>query len=326
MHDSRRFQVLSLDGGGVRGIFVAAILAGLEEDLGYPIADRFDLIVGTSTGGIIALGLAAGIPARELVEFYVSRKAAVFPRGLRPRWARGLWRAKYTPEPLERALREVLGDRLLGASTVPLVIPSYDIGENTVHLFKTSHHERLRRDHKIPMWQVGMATAAAPTFFPTYALPGQRSRLVDGGVWANNPVMVGVAEAVSMFGCSLDALRVLSIGTTTELTSRGRHLDNAGLLRWARRPGAVDLLMRGQSIGAFTQAQHLVGLDRVHRLDPIVPDQAALDRCEADELIARASHHSRVFSPTFVSTFGDHSPRPYTPFHGVNSAGATPCS
>lgn len=321
MDDQQRFQVLSLDGGGVRGIFVAALLAALEDDLGGAVAAHFDLVVGTSTGGVIALGLGAGLTPRQILEFYVARKAAIFPNRLRWRSVRAMWWAKYGPDPLEAALRDVFGNRLLGESVVPLVIPSYDIGQNTVHLFKTSHHERLRRDHRIPMWQVAMATTAAPTYFPTFRLPQHQVRLVDGGVWANNPVLVGIAEAVSMFERSLDAIRVFSVGTTNDLETRGRRHDNAGLLRWARRPGAIDILMRGQSIGAVTQAQHLVGPEHVHRLDPVVPKQAALDHCDADELIGHASHFSRVFSPTFQSTFSKHSPRPYTPFHGIHSIG-----
>lgn len=173
------------------------------------------------------------------------------------------------------------------------------------------------------MWQVAMATSAAPTYFPTFELPGDHVRLVDGGVWANNPTLVGVAEAISMFGRSLDDLKVLSLGTTAELRARRSALDDAGLLRWVRKPGAVDLIMRGQSIGAFTETQHLLGPSRVFRLDPIVRDQAALDRCDADELIAHAAHHSRAFAPVFESEFGSHRPDPYMPFHGFNSkAGA----
>lgn len=321
-----RFQILSIDGGGIRGIFVAAILAALEDDLDQPVADSFDLITGTSTGGIIALGLGAGLSPRDILDFYVAEKTKVFANPLKARTVSWAWWAKYRAQPLARAVRDVFGERLLGDSRMPLVIPSFDIGENTVHLFKTSHHDRLRRDHRIPMWQVAMATTAAPTFFPTYRLPGYEARLVDGGVWANNPIMVGVAEAVSMFDQPLDSLRILSIGTTSDLKIRGKSLDNAGFLRWAKRPGAIDLLMRGQSVGAFTQAQHLVGPEKVHRIDPLVAEQAALDECDADELVARASHHSRIFSPTFSDVFAGHIPPPFAPFHGVNSKGEARCS
>jgi patatin-like phospholipase/acyl hydrolase len=281
-------------------------------------------VVGTSTGGIIALGLGAGLSPREILEFYVEEKGRIFANPLGWRRLRHPFVAKYGPKALERALRRVFGATLLGESRVPLVIPSYDVGENAVHLFKTAHHPRLRRDHRVEMWTVGMATSAAPTYFPTFRLPGDHVRLVDGGVWANNPAMVGVTEAVSMFGQPLESVRVLSIGTTASARTRPRRLDNAGVLRWARGPNVVEVLLNGQSAGAFAQVQHLVGEGNAHRLNPVAPDElAALDTCEADGLIAKAAHHSRVFCPTFETEFATHTPVPYIPHHGpLAEAGA----
>lgn len=319
-----RFQVLALDGGGVRGIFAAALLAGLEADTGRPVVEHFDLVVGTSTGGIIALGLGAGLTPREILDFYVEEKARIFANPLGWRKLRHPFVAKYRPKALEAALRRVFGETLLGESGVPLVIPSYDIGENAVHLFKTPHHPRLKRDHRVPMRAVGMATSAAPTYFPTFQLPGDEVRLVDGGVWANNPAMVGVTEAVSMFGQPLETIHVLSIGTTASARARPRRLDNAGLLRWVRGPNVVEVLLNGQSAGAFAQVQHLVGPEHAHRLNPIAPDGLAeLDRCDAAGLIAKGAHHSRVFCPTFEASFVGHTPAPYSPHHGpLAQAGA----
>ena len=321
-----RFQILAIDGGGVRGIFSAAVLAGLEEDLGRPIVDQFDLVVGTSTGGIIALGLGAGLTPRQILEFYVSRKARIFKNPYGWRRIRTPFVAKYRRAPLERALRETFGNTLLAESRVPLVVPSYNLGENAVYLFKTPHHSRLRRDHKVPMWQVGMATAAAPTYFPTFRLPGDEVRLIDGGVWANNPAMVGVVEAVSMFDRSLEEIRVLSVGATSSAHARSARLDNAGILRWARAPHVVDVLLRGQSVGAFAQVQHLIGPANAHRLDPAVPDQAALDSCDARDLIGRAAHHSRIFCPIFEAEFGGHTPVPYAPHQGALAKAGAACT
>jgi uncharacterized protein len=320
---SGRFQVLAIDGGGVRGIFAAALLAGLEADLGCSVHDVFDLTVGTSTGGIIALGLGAGLSPREILDFYLAEKSHIFADPLRFRALRHLLVAKYSPAPLEKALRDTFGETLLGQSRAPLVIPAYDLGENAVHLFKTPHHPRLRRDHKIPMWAVAMATAAAPTYYPTFRLPGEEARLIDGGVWANNPAMVGVTEAVSMFGRGLNELRVLSLGTTASVRARQSRLDNAGVLRWARGPNVVEVLLRGQSAGAFAQVQHLIGAEHAHRLDPIAPEQAALDRCDARELIGKASHYSRLFSPTFDAVFAGHVPAPYAPLHSAHAKAGT---
>lgn len=320
-----RFQVLAFDGGGVRGIFTAALLAGLEEDLGRPVSQHFDLIVGTSTGGIIALALGAGLTPAEILDFYVSEKDRIFPNRWRWRSARQLFAAKYPSRPLERSLKRVFGTTLIGESKVPLVIPTYNIGENDVYLFKTPHHPHLRRDYKVPMWAAAMATSAAPTFFPAFRLPADHVRLVDGGVWANNPAMVGVTEAVSMFGRRLEDVRVLSLGTTSSAKTRRSRLDNGGLPQWVRGPNVVNVLLNGQSTGAFTQVQHLIPREHAHRLNPPAPDELSkLDACDARDLIAKAAHHSRIFCPTFEQSFGSHTPRPYVPVYGPDPKEGAP--
>lgn len=312
-----RFQVLALDGGGIRGIFSAALLDGLETITGTRVLDHFDLVVGTSTGGIIALALAAGFTPAEIVDVYVDEMRSIFPGPQPLRRVRHLFRSMYSSKGLERVARLLLGDRLLGESPVPLVVTSFDIGENCVHLFKTPHATRLRRDHTIPMWQVAMATAAAPTFFPAFCLPHDESRLIDGGVWANNPALVGVTEAVSMFGQPLETIRVFSVGTTNSTAARHRKLDRGGLVQWIRSPNVVDILMSGQSAGAFNQVQHLIGRERAHRLNPAAPaGLASFDRVDARDLRGKASHHSRNFSPVFDAEFADHWALPYTPALG----------
>jgi patatin-like phospholipase/acyl hydrolase len=314
--DGRRFTVLSIDGGGVRGIFAAAVLASLERDTGTRITDHFDLVVGTSTGGIIALGLGAGMSPEEILALYLDNADSIFPAWRRSILARplSLVRAKYKADGLRRVVQQVFGDTLMCESTVPLVIPSYNIGENAVYLFKTPHHERLRRDWIVPMWRVAMATTAAPTFFPAYSLPGDHVRLVDGGVWANSPSMVGIVEAVSMFGQPLEQIRLLSLGTTVAASYRPRRLDRGGLLHWVRSLNVAQVLLAAQSQGAFTASEHLLGRGRAFRLNPPAPESLArLDAADARDLLASAAHHSRDFCPMFAAEFGSHQRGPYTP-------------
>jgi len=314
--NDEQFSVLSIDGGGVRGIFVAAVLDRLERDIGTAIADHFDLIVGTSTGGIIALGLGAGMSPGEILDLYVGNMSSIFPPRRRGAMVRplSLIRAKYKPDGLREVVHKAFGDKLLCDSGVPLVIPSYNIGENDVYLFKTPHHERLRRDWSVPMWQVAMATSAAPTFFPAYSLPDEHVRLVDGGVWANNPSMVGIVEAVSMFGQPLETIRLLSLGTTVAAAHRPRNLDHGGLIQWVRSPNVAQVLMTGQSRGAFTQAEHLLRQGNAFRLNPPAPESLVkLDVADSRELLAAAAHHSRNLSPVFATHFASHQRRKYTP-------------
>jgi len=155
----QRFQIMALDGGGIRGIFSAAVLAHIEEDLNLDITEHFDLIAGTSTGGVIALGLGVGMRPREILRFYVDKGPVIFANGLITS-LRHLWRNKNNSDGLEKALKECFGDTLLGSCCKRLVIPSYNIGEDDVYLFKTPHHERLTRDYKVPVWKVAMATCA----------------------------------------------------------------------------------------------------------------------------------------------------------------------
>ena len=298
-------------------MFIAAVMAKLEDDLGYPVCSRFDLIVGTSTGGIIALGLGCGYDARAILETYVSSQSRIF--GTNTVWPKlKMWFGpKYSQAGLRETVQSLFGARLLGESTHRLVIPAYNLDENKVHIFKTPHHPRLRRDFRTPMWAVAMATSAAPTYFAPFTLPEEHIRLVDGGVWANNPCMVGVTEAVSVLGHRLEDVRLLSVGTTLSITPRKPSADKKGALRWLCEPSFKDIFLHGQSIAAFNEAVHLLGEDRAHRLNPVAPSElASLDHCNAERLIAKAAAFSREFCPTFEKVFGGHTPSPYKPMYG----------
>lgn len=299
----KSFQILSLDGGGIKGLFSAAILAFLEKDHDITITDHFDLIVGTSTGGIIALGLGKGLRPCEIVSFFIEDGRKIFPSGFLSEGIQYV-KHKFDPQNLEYALKDRFGETRLADSIKPLVVPAYNMGEDDIYLFKTPHHERLKRDWRVPMWKVAMATSAAPTYFPSFTQV-DKIRLIDGGVWVNNPCMLGVIEAISFFNVPMDEIRVLSLGTTDPVKGRSLSLDKGGYWQW--RKEGVDIILRGQSIGAYTQAQHLLGADKILRLDPKVPDGLFdLDQLSEEELFAKAAHESRRFSPLFKESFGGH--------------------
>lgn len=315
---AKPFQILSLDGGGIKGLFSAAVLAHIEEDCKVRVADHFDLITGTSTGGIIALGLGLGLSPKQVVQFYCEHGPRIFANPIGIRGLTHWFRRKFPATNLATALQQCFGEATLAKSTKRLVIPSYNLGEDDVYLFKTPHHERLKRDFKVPMWKVAMATASAPTYFPSVR-GVDHVRLVDGGVWANNPTMVGIVEAVSMLNVPLESIRVLSLGTSDPVIHRAGRLDWGGLLPWAK--AAVGVVMRGQSLGAHKQALHLLGKDdagrdKVVRLDPKVPDGLfRMDCLREQDLMGKAAHESRIFTPTFDSQFKPHTASPYQPLH-----------
>lgn len=315
---SDRFQILSIDGGGIKGLFSAAVLTYLEEDLEIKAADHFDLIVGTSTGGIIAIGLGLGLSPREITEFYVTKGPEIFPPKLlgRPHeFLVQVLRRKYDNAPLKQALQDCFGAKLLGESKCRLVIPSYNLSEDEIYLFKTPHHERFRRDYKVPAWRVALAASAAPTYLPCFkGIDGLR--LIDGGIWCNNPIVTGLTEAIGVLGVDLEAISILSVGTTDEISNRPKSLDEGGYLAW--KDQAVKILMRSQSLGALAQAELILGKDKILRIDPIVPEGLfRMDKIATDDQIAKAAHQSRKIIPEIEKRFMDHEAPEFVPYYRV---------
>jgi uncharacterized protein len=247
---SELVKVLSIDGGGIRGIIPASVLADLERRLEAPIAERFDLITGTSTGGIIALGLTApgsdGKPANSaaaLVDLYKSQGHKIFSRSVwhEIRAVGNALEEKYPASGVESVLRQYLGETRLKDALTEVFVTAYEI-EDRIPWFFSSRDAATREGYDFAMWEVGRATSAAPTYFEPARLPAENDRgywaFVDGGMFANNPALCGLTEAVSNYreqhdGESPDVLLV-SLGTG-ELT-RSIPYDKAkhwGLLGWA---------------------------------------------------------------------------------------------
>ncbi|MCK1360481.1 patatin-like phospholipase family protein [Bradyrhizobium sp. 199] len=307
----RRFRILSLDGGGIKGLFSATVLSELEQRFldGQPITKHFDLVTGTSTGGIIALGLGAGLRASELVEMYSHRGAEIFPeRGSVRRNLqafRNLVHYYYERNALENVLLDVLGAKLLGDSIVRLCIPAFEGRDSEVFVFKTPHHADYRVDRLEPMVKVALATSAAPTFFRPLEHEGYT--LVDGGVWANNPIMLAVVEALICFNLERDQIDVLSIGCGDDpyIVSEAQ-LNSGGKLAWN---DVIFAAMRLQSLSATNQARLLLSPAAVRRIDPPFPaEPIALNdfRRSLTELIpaARAivDQHGDQLARDFLST------------------------
>ncbi len=271
----RRFRILSIDGGGIRGIFPAAVLAGLERSYagGSPLASFFDLVAGTSTGGILAIGLGAGLSAEDLLRLYVERGCEVFPPlpdsklgrlRARIRDVRHYTRYLYNREALKNLLTEKLGDRLFGDSSLRLCIPSFDGRHSEVFVYKTPHHADYWTDRHERMVDVALATAAAPSYFRPFEHGGYT--LVDGGVWANNPIMLAVIEALICFDVTPNCIDVLTLGCGEDsYVVSGNLVTKGGLWHWRK---IMEAAMRLQSLAATNQARLLLGPPSVMRIDP----------------------------------------------------------
>ena len=310
----REFRILSIDGGGIKGIFPAAVLAELEERYldGGSIADHFDLITGTSTGGIIALGLSIGLPARDIANLYIERGNEIFPPyadnwrgGLRRRWdgLRNFTYHRYDRKALSVLLDDAFGARLLGESKSRLCIPSIDGNFGDVYIFKTPHHPDYKKDQHERMTTVACATAAAPTFFQPLDSGGYR--FVDGGLWANNPIMVGLVDALACFDVGRHNVRVLSLGCGDEpYTVSDRMVQRGGLLSWST---VINGALAFQSQNALGQAKLLIGAERVMRLvpAPVSPPISLDDWTRAKqvlpkEAIASADHCGGAIRDAFL--------------------------
>lgn len=307
-------RVLTIDGGGIKGVFPAAFLADLESELDQPLASYFDLIAGTSTGGIIALALGLGIPASDILDFYEKKGPAIFKGSKRLGPLRQLVAAKYDPAPLKAALTEVFGDRRVGESTTRLVIPALNLSTGEVNVFKTAHHERFERDYKLPAVDVAMATAAAPTFFPTHRLTNGVP-LVDGGMWANNPMATAAVEAIGLLEWNKGDVELLGVGCTEApanfQASRDRRHGLANY--WAKR--IVRVFMSGQSSSSIGSAMLLLGHSHVVRVSPVVDErQYQLDGVQGiPELRALGADQARTQLPLLRARFFSGSAAPFVP-------------
>jgi hypothetical protein len=311
-------KILAIDGGGIKGAFPASFLAAVEEATGKRIADHFDLIAGTSTGGIIALGLGLGLSARDILRFYQEQGRRVFGQefdgaGLWDRFS-SFWRKQerrvrqivgpaYNPLALKTALERAFGAKRLADSNVRLLIPAYSISTRSVYVFKTAHHRRFEVDHKRTAVDVALATAAAPTYFPAHAVEDD-ALLVDGGVWANNPTGMAAVEAVGVLGWRGDSLHILNLGCTEPLYTcppRGGRLDFALSLN--------TFFQQGQSLASLGTAKLLCGHSESapklfrYSLD-IVDEKIKLDSADAiGELVAMGSTVARTALPAVRDVF-----------------------
>lgn len=319
----RPFRILSIDGGGIRGIFPAAVLAEFERHYldGASAGSYFDMVAGTSTGGIITLGLASGLTAREINAFYLERGNVIFPPvaddwlgSWIKRWngLRSLMKYRYDREPIRQLLGEVFGDRTLAQAETRLCIPSFEGTFGDVYIYKTPHHPDFYLDGPKPMTTVAMATSAAPTFFQPLA--DENHFLVDGGIWANNPAMIAVTDALSCFDLARTNIQVLTLGCGEDpYEFQSGKVKHGGLLPWK------DLLftvMRLQSLNALGQTRLLLGAPNVIRIDtPALDPPIRLDDWTAAcaRLPALATDAARRTMPD-VARFFNAPVQRWTPF------------
>ena len=317
-------RILCIDGGGVLGTFPAAFLAELEKHLDHSIGEYFDLIAGSSTGGIIALGLGMGISASEMLKFYEKRSCEIFGENhgalisflLRKiQGVKWCFLRKYNSEPLRTILHDVLGEKRIGEAKTRLVIPSWNPVANSVYIYKTAHHPRLKTDYKSSAVDVALATSAAPSYFRQHVTQHSVG-LLDGGIWANNPVAIAVVEAISLLNWPKESLRVLSLGCLQETYNVPKH---AGL--GTLKSKIINLFMDGQSQGALCMAKLLTGHEHertaIYRVNQTVPHNTyKMDSTKTIQDLKGLGHSKgRSWQPRLESIFFDKPAETFKPYY-----------
>jgi uncharacterized protein len=278
-------RVLSIDGGGIRGIIPAIVLAELERATGRPVAETFDLVAGTSTGGILALALTMKGPdggphwsAEQMIALYEEEGPNIFDRTVWDmiRSAGGLLDEKYPPAGMRRAFKTYMGEARLSEALTEVLVTAYEIEQRTTYFFKSAKARADERDDFL-IRDAAQATSAAPTYFEPARIECGGGRpdlaLVDGGVFANNPAMCAYAEALKDEGD--DEITLLSLGTG-ELT-RSLPFDKAkdwGLAEWAKP--IIDVVFDGVSDATDHHLEQILGRNRYFRF------QTRLDRARDD--------------------------------------------
>lgn len=274
------FQILALSGGGYMGLYTADILARLEVKAGRPLAQCFDLIAGTSVGGILAIGLALEKPAAAMRETFAQRGEAIFSSRGRP-WS-GLWDArrsllgaKYDGQELRQAIVDIVGgETTIGECRHRLLVPAVNMTKGSVQMFKTGHHDSFENDPKRRAVDVAMATSAAPTYFPLAEIAS--SHFADGGLVANAPDQCALHEATHFLGRQPSDVKILSVGTTTTGFSLRRSMGrNLGIWRWMSQGRLFSTIVSAQQQLVDYILHHDLK-DRYFRIDAVQsPEQQA---------------------------------------------------
>jgi len=217
---TKKIKVLALSGGGFRGLFTAQVLDQLEKLTGKPISKQFDLITGTSIGGVIALSLSAGISPSHLVNVFKEKGELIFPG---PQWkfaravlkVRGFFRPLYRKNGLDNFLTELFENtRMEDLTHAYSMVPCTSLLDGKPKFFKTPHNSDLYMDRKVLVKDAAMATSAAPVYFPAHYIEETNGIYVDGGLVGNAPGLFGYVEAMTRLGAaSPQDVVILSIGT-----------------------------------------------------------------------------------------------------------------
>lgn len=311
------FRILCLDGGGICGVFTAAVLREWEKKTEHKIVEHFDMITGTSTGGLLAIGLGLGMNPDKMEEFYKTKGPEIFPTDSSIRSISHSLRHWFTSKFDSEKLRTEIQNAYDLAQNKPpdgryhtrILVPYYNSSDDSPRLFRAWPDSRVESDRAFDPVDAALATSAAPTYFQPHEM--KHVRAIDGGIWANSPSLIAIAAAVKELKIDMDQIHLLSIGTTydTNLLAQPAQIDGKmikmlvkptagklvawlasvlwkpmpidGKLGWI--PNIAGLLMKTQRQKAEHVCNAILGPDRYLRVDePTIAteldDVVAIDR------------------------------------------------
>lgn len=266
-------KILAIDGGGIKGVYAASLLAEIERLCDGYICDYFDMFAGTSTGAIIVAALSVKTPAQDILELYLNKGEKIFPRN---HWK--LFRGKYSTLPLKNELEKIFDNKKISDACTRLLIPTYNLSTDAVQIFKTPHAKDLYFDKDKKIYEALLATTAAPVYFSPYKMSG--GVYMDGGIGANNPSLIALVEGITRCDWNKEDIMILNIGSVTN----GKNTTGREKMGLSNFLTIQQCFMNAENQYASNICNLIIG-DRYIRIEETVKSgEVALDKVDKTSL------------------------------------------
>ncbi len=289
------FYILSIDGGGIRGIFAARLLARIQKQIGLP---EFSLIAGTSTGSIITACHTLNIPFAQVVKLYQLAGPTIFKRKwfLAPRLFEKAYQSPYDILRLKAILRQTFGTIRLRELQRNLLIPTTDIKAGVAHIIRSYDKEHAA----LPLYEAVQASCSAPSYFDPTKLG--RHLLADGGMYANNPCLLAILDALVRFKIPMPEIKLVSVGSGHFSNCYTEETKRWGLINgWKTRTlfefvssvqsettyqAISELMYRKNLLRLNFNSDHMISVDDFSRMDELVGKADDVYHRRRDEIAA----------------------------------------
>ncbi|WP_017186753.1 CBASS cGAMP-activated phospholipase [Alkalibacillus haloalkaliphilus] len=281
-------KILSIDGGGIRGVFAIAILQSIEEEYGVRVGEHFDVITGASTGSIIGTSIVLNKKMSDVMGYYKKYGKKIFKRQSKI----GLFKSVYGDRYLRHFFQKAFGDYSLQDIQKPLLIPSVDVTHGKPYIYRSNYGHDQSESSNIKLWDAVLSSCSAPIYFPPNNISNQLS--IDGGLWSNNPSLIGMTEAIHHFGRDIGDIKILSLGTGLQNIEFNIEKEKDwGLKQWLPfhlltmkvTPKLLDLVLHLSSESTSYHCKLLLN-DRYLRINKDLGKEISFDEIKyIDELI-----------------------------------------